>query len=231
MINPEEILFYEFIKDSCKVVFDVGCREDIDYVTLSEGKHFHMFEPNPVFFNKMVEKLIDNDYKNIVGVNMFGLSNHTGDGKYYEDAQSFFKREIGFQSKSTAISYKLKSFSDYVFENRVDHIDFLKIDTEGGEPDILMYNQSYICNSVTFIQFEYANTWLDRGDGANLQKVFNAYERFFNFYFLKNGNHPIAIFCPTLLSAISEVKEIDLIDNFMKNGFGFEIIMVRKDGV
>ena len=55
MINKEELEFYNSIKEECKIIFDVGCREDTNYIENSKNKIFHLFEPN-LFFIPTVNK-------------------------------------------------------------------------------------------------------------------------------------------------------------------------------
>ena len=150
---PEiEILFYEAIKDDCNIIFDIGCREDIDYVLLSENKTFHYFEPNPNSYQKCKDKL-DNVSNNIIHLNNFGIGNQTKTIKYYDDAQSFFKRKYGYVSTSDPILLPIEKFSEYLIRNTIHNIDFLKIDVEGSEPDILLDSPDFIKTAVKYIQF------------------------------------------------------------------------------
>jgi len=225
-IQKEEILFYEKIKDSCKVIFDIGCREDIDYVLMSENKIFHYFEPNPSPYEKCQEKLKD-IHDNIVYLNNFGIGNKTKEIDYYPDGQSFFRRTYIYVSTSDPILLSIKSFSDYIKQNKINYIDFLKMDVEGGEPDILLDNPDFIKMSVKYVQFEWASTWVDRGDGICLNDIIKEFKEYFDFYFLYDENHPLSAKYKDFLTKINDEisKEMTL---HMMNAYGFNIIMIRK---
>ena len=231
-ILPQEIEFFKKIKDECEIIFDIGCREDIDYIEISEGKTFHLFEPNPAFYKNCKEKL-DKIFNNTIYLNNFGISDKTGVYDYWDDYQSFFNRHYKIDRLTTRSPFKLllKKFSEYLKENKIEKIDFLKIDTEGGEPDILLDFPDFIKNNVKYIQFEYASTWVDRGDDKNLNSIISVFEDYFDFYFLFNKAHPISgnLFYSFLVKIVTQV-DITAIENYSQDTFGFEIIMVNKKG-
>jgi FkbM family methyltransferase len=227
-IQKEEILFYEKIKGNCKVVFDIGCREDIDYVSLSENKIFHYFEPNPNFC-LACQKNLEISTNNIVYLNNFGIGNQTKEIDYYPDGQSFFRRKYIYVSTADPITLSIKRFNDYISDNKIEYIDFLKMDTEGGEPDILLDNPNFIKTSVKYVQFEWASTWVDRGDGISLSNIIEEFEEYFDFYFLYDANHPISKAYKTFLTKIDSEQIIKEMTNHMMNAYGFNIIMIRKE--
>lgn len=53
-----EIEFFNLIKENVKVIFDVGSRDDIDYIRNSYdcSREFHLFEPVPEFIIENKEK-------------------------------------------------------------------------------------------------------------------------------------------------------------------------------
>lgn len=226
-----EVDFFDKIKDDCNIIFDVGCREDIGYIELCSGKIFHMFEPNPESY-KECKKKTDNIHNNIIYLNNFGLSNKTGEIYYWENFQSFFKREFKIDKeilKDKPVYLPVKKFSEYIEENNIKKIDFLKMDIEGGEPDILLDKPLFIKNSVKYVQFEYASTWIDRRDDKNLTDIITIYENYFNFYILYNKNHPISSKIPYYyLFQINDNKIIEQIEHYIRECFGFEIIMINK---
>ena len=226
MITQEEITFYKIIENSCNIIFDIGCREDIDYIEISPNKEFHLFEPNPTFYENCKKKI---DFsKSNVFLNNFGMGAKTENLEYYDDSQSFIKRTTHFVSKSQPLLLKIKTFTEYLEENNVQKIDFLKIDTEGFEPDILTDNINYIKNNVSYIQFEYASTWLDNKNFIDLSQIYSLYKPSFDFFVLLDKNHPISKFNPNLLTSFDE-KGVSTINNFMKNAYGFNIVMVGKE--
>jgi FkbM family methyltransferase len=230
-----EVGFFEKIKYKCEIIFDIGCRDDIDYINISKGKVFHLFEPNPIFFMECKKK-INKIFDNVVILNNFGISNKTGIFDYWEAYQSFFRRSyLVPDTEFSSISLLLKKFSEYIEENKINKIDFLKIDTEGSEPDILLDFPYFIKNNIKYIQFEYASTWIDRNDGKSFYDIYNFYKKYFYFYILYNKRHPISV--NFLVSENSTASVLIKIDNneliskmkfYMEEGSGFEIIMINK---
>ena len=70
-----------------------------------------------------------------------------------------------------------------MINNNINHIDFLKIDTEGYELNVLKVFEEYI-SYIDIIQFEYGGTFLDNNtkliDVINYLKQYN----FNNFSYL-----------------------------------------------
>lgn len=230
MINLGEIEFYKKIKDDCSIIFDVGCREDINYIELSQDKTFYLFEPNPIFFENCLTKInsLPNN-KNLIHMYNFGLSDMGLDLAYYEDAQSFLKRRIHFQSKSEPIILPVRKFSKFLQENNVEFIDFLKIDVEGYEPRILRDIESFIKNNVKYVQFEYASTWFDNDPQEFLGDIFNLFTNEFDFYFLFNKNHPASSEYKSLITPIINQEIYNTVENYVRNQYGLEIIMRSID--
>jgi hypothetical protein len=57
---------------------------------------------------------------------------------------------------------KCEKLSDYINENNIKHIDFLKIDVEGHELGVLQGLDNYLNASfIDFIQFEYGGANID----------------------------------------------------------------------
>ena len=226
MIQSEEIQFYNLIKNNCNIIFDIGCREDIDYIKISPLKEFHLFEPNPIFYKKCKEKL--GVFNKKIFLNNYGLGNKTESIGYYNDSQSFIKRKTHFISKSKPVLLKIVEFSEYLNKNNISKIDFIKIDTEGFEPNILTNNIKFIKNNVQYVQFEYASTWLDNKDCLDLSEIIDIYNNEYDFYFLLDKNHPISKYTSKLLNKIITKKQIDIINYYMKHAYGFNIVMIRK---
>jgi len=228
-ISSGEIRFFNKIKDNCNVIFDIGCKDDTHYIEVTENKEFHLFEPNLITHNKCNAKLynlINNTNK--IFLNFFGLGNKSEFKYYYEDSESFIKRKIHFVSKTEPIKLFIKKFSDYILENKIENIDFIKIDTEGYEPDILLDDIDFIKNKVKYIQFEYASTWLDRDTKIELNDIINIFHNEFDFYFLYNEYHPLSKFFNETLTSIKNLEMKLLIEILMKNAYGFEIVMIKK---
>lgn len=222
MIASGELDFFNNIKDECKIIFDVGCRTDSHYYDIHPIAEYHLFEPNDQFYNEIVHKIKAQN----VRINNFGLGKKTEVQTYYQDSQSFFKRSIHFQSNPmTAKVCHIKKYSEYLSENNIHKIDFLKIDTEGCEPDILFDNVEFN-QTIKFIQFEYASTWLDRSDKFILNDIRSAFHTF-DFYYLYDEKHPICLDNKDTLTRITD-SNIGQIESYMTNAYGFNIVMIKR---
>lgn len=82
--------------------------------------------------------------------------------------------------------YLLKKSYNYVIDNNIHNIDFLKIDTEGYELNVLKGFDHFLEN-INIIQFEYGGTFLD--NNVKLIDVIHYLERngFYKFSYLTNN--------------------------------------------
>lgn len=149
--------FFETIKDKTSVIFDVGCREDSEF-TMFNGE-VHYFDP----VNNFIENLKKQHNVNKISYfNNFGLGTENKELYYYPKYQSFYDRvnSCHISNDSEKILLNIKKAKDYMIEQKITNIDFLKIDTEGFELDVLEGFESFLEN-VKIIQFEYGGTFLD----------------------------------------------------------------------
>lgn len=124
-IPKDELKVFESLKD-IKVVFDVGARDDVDYLIINPKIELHAFEPNPLFFKQLQEQV--GEVKNVY-LNDYGLGDVEGTFAYKDGNQA-----IGEPSSEGVL---IRRFDSYIKEHDIDHIDFMKIDTEGYELNVL----------------------------------------------------------------------------------------------
>ena len=154
--NGEEYFFIK-IKDNINVVFDVGCRSDSEFINFNGEVHY--FDP----VNHFIEQL-----KSIKNINTKSYFNNFGLGKennkfyYYPKYQSFYDRtnSCKMSDDSNKILLDIKIGKEYTITNHIKNVDFLKIDTEGYELNVLEGFDDFLEN-VKIIQFEYGGTFLD----------------------------------------------------------------------
>lgn len=153
-IPAEELKVFELLKDSMHIVFDVGAREDLSFFNIKKDCVYHLFEPNKKFVGALRRKVANLKTDNII-INEFGLSDKNEDNCiYYEDAQSFVKNPF-LENVDAGQRFSLKKLDDYVYENKIPYINFLKIDAEGLDYKIIMGGLTVIRNKTDYIQFEY----------------------------------------------------------------------------
>ena len=179
-----EANFFDAIKNNIKIIFDVGCRTDTEFLSF-EGE-VHYFDPVSNFIETL-SKMSNNNSKSYF--NNFGLSTENKKIFYYPKYQSFHDRIISCKKSDdkNKILLDIKKAKDYIKEKNIDFIDFLKIDTEGHELDVLRgFGDSL--SRVNIIQFEYGGTYLD--NNAKINDIIEYLEKynFHNFsYLVPNG--------------------------------------------
>jgi len=125
-----------------KVVFDIGARDDVDYLIIKPNIELHAFEPNPLFFSQLTENVGDMPKAHL---NQFGLGEKEGTYAYNHQLQS-----TGAEHESGIL---IRRLDDYVEENNIKRIDFLKMDTEGSELGIIKGGKETI-GMCRYIQYE-----------------------------------------------------------------------------
>jgi FkbM family methyltransferase len=182
-----EYKFFMDIKDNIKVIFDVGCRTDSEFIHFSGEVHY--FDP----VNDFIEQIKKQSNLNVISFfNNFGLGEENKQIYYYPKYESFYDRinSCYVSDDSNKILLQIKKGKDYVIENNIKNIDFLKIDTEGYELNVLQGFEDFLEN-VKIIQFEYGGTFLD--NNKKLVDVINYLEKkgFHKFSYLTNSGTTI----------------------------------------
>jgi FkbM family methyltransferase len=154
-IPNEELRIFNTLSNELNVVFDVGARTDLNYYEINPNIEYHIFEPEITFFNKLEEKISKIEKHNI-HLNQVGLSDkNETDVVYYKNTQAFVKHWC-VASKDTGERYDLKKLDDYVIENNINEIDFLKIDVEGLDYNVVLGGLNTIKNNkIKYLQIEY----------------------------------------------------------------------------
>jgi len=186
-----ETNFFMNIKNRINVIFDIGCRTDSEFVNF-EG-HVHYFDP----INEFIEEISKQPNQNTKSIfNNFGLCNENKELYYYPRYQSFYNRinSCKINDENNKILLTIKKATDYIISNNIKLIDFIKIDTEGYELNVLQGFEDNLKN-VKIIQFEYGGTFLD--NNTKLIDVIT-YLDSFGFhkfsYLTKYGTEPITDF-------------------------------------
>lgn len=163
-----EVDFFNLIKENVKVIFDIGSRDDIDYIKNSydKSREFHLFEPDVKFLSscqKQIELLEPSEkIENSIYLNPFGLGSEEGNLTYYPNTQSFVFRTYLATSQDVGITFPIRTLDNYCLEKSIQKIDFLKVDIEGMEIDVFNGGKKFINDFTDIIQFEFGSCMLDR---------------------------------------------------------------------
>lgn len=152
-MKESELLGFRQISQELDVVFDVGARGNLEFLSIRPEAQYHMFEPIIGFANLMKEQTKD---KSNVKVNQIGLSDSVQKGAvFYSNVQSF-EPHPWLQSNDDGERFDLNTVDEYCKENSIDRIDFLKIDAEGFDYKVLLGAKNMLKNNkIKYIQFEY----------------------------------------------------------------------------
>lgn len=147
------------------IVFDIGAYkgEYADYVLsqLPEAKCY-LFEPNSALAETLANK-----YPNVFSV---AMGSHTGKQSFFrclekaDELSSIYKRpvfsEVGYVRERVEAA-TVDAFCEF---HNIDKIDFLKIDVEGAELDVLKGSEKLLSRKqISFLQVEYGGTYPDAG--------------------------------------------------------------------
>lgn len=170
-------------------IFDVGSRSDSEFLNYEGVVHY--FEP----VSEFLERLKTFSNKNTESYfNNFGLSNLSESLFYYPRHQSFVNRSR--DSKNDKVLLQLMKGDEYILKNNISKIDFLKIDTEGFEFNVLKGFETSI-DLIDTIQFEYGGCFSDNNITLNEVCSFLKTKGFNLFYYVAPTN-------PVLLSNFSD---------------------------
>ena len=136
-IPSEELKVFEAICSEFKTVIDVGSRDNLDYFYINSDCSFHLFEPMGEALASIKSKL-SNISKHDIKLNEYGLSDKNLDNQvYYDNTQSFTPNSF-VRSVDRGSRYSLRKLDDYVKNENIDYIDFLKIDVEGLDYNVIL---------------------------------------------------------------------------------------------
>ena len=169
--NGEAMILERLGRLGGKVVFDAGANTgDWSALCLQYFRDpvVHAFEIVPGTFAKLEERFAGAED---VILNNLGLSNREGQiDVYFDEERSTIATSIpgfseSFHSYSPGVaSLPVTTGDQYCQANDICHIDLLKIDVEGHEPEVLQGFQRLLSvEAIDVIQFEYGYINIDTG--------------------------------------------------------------------
>ncbi len=154
-MNNLELLYKHGIEDFSFV--DVGAKDKLEYIFyLEQLINLHAFEPIPDECSKLKSLYRNNPFKSLKlnnyglsdfeGTSSFGITNHPSMSSLLEPDTENYNKHFGAYKEykkweaniniQKQISIQVKTL-DHYFENNSGIIDYLKIDTQGSELQIL----------------------------------------------------------------------------------------------
>jgi len=194
--NGEMLVLKKYLCEN-EVIFDVGANVGDWTKTVLDiipNAKVHCFEPGRSTYSKLEQNI---DSKNVV-FNNFGLGSANEEKAFYifdndSTVNSLYLRdELVNKNKVVTEKVAIKKLDDYCSDNKIQKIDFLKIDVEGNEMEVLKGAKRMLEeNNIKIIQLEYGGTYIDAG--ILLKDLFDFFKDFsFSFYkILFNGIQPV----------------------------------------
>lgn len=202
-VSKQEVDFYKTIIGELKLVIDVGCKNDNIFYELNNNLEIHLFDPmkNPsVILEKIKDKLN-------IKFNNYGLGREETKIDLYYQYGSMMHRteEPKFDDLHDTFKVKLRTLKNYCVENNIEKIDYLKIDTEGWDFEVMLglgdmrYNTKYI----QFEKFDYY---------ANNETLKDILRYFKNWNLYEVGGKPL-----NYLFTLEELTQLKKIEVWKKN--------------
>lgn len=150
------------------VIFDVGANiggYTKDILEIIPNAKIHCFEPSQYTFQLLSDNLksfnvIVNNYAvGDVETEMILYSNKNGSG-----LASLYKRQLDYYGDELSVAEKVRviTIDDYCDTNKIEHIDFLKMDIEGNEYNALKGATKLLNKrAISAIQIEFGGADLD----------------------------------------------------------------------
>lgn len=137
---------------NCRVVFDIGAKDNIEYLEAKPKATYHLFEPIQIHFEDLTQKVIKGGWKKVY-LNNFGIGEDDGVLGFNSSSESF--DGSGATPKGGGgIMLPIRSLDGYIEEHKIKRIDFIKMDTEGFEYKIIKGNPKAI-GMTRYLQVEY----------------------------------------------------------------------------
>ncbi|MGE3623149.1 MAG: FkbM family methyltransferase [Bdellovibrionales bacterium] len=157
--NGERMVLRRLAAFRPKIVFDVGANEgEWSRLALAEmpGIALHAFEIIPETFRILQQKMAGEEG---IRLGNFGLSDRNGEVEMHVYASSStISSHVPYphDGDCRTVACPVRTGDGYMRENGIERIDFLKLDVEGAESDVLQgFSAALSEGCVDVVQFEY----------------------------------------------------------------------------
>jgi FkbM family methyltransferase len=145
-----------------RVAFDVGANSgDWSLAGLAAWPdcQVHAFEVVPSIYERFSRRACDSQFKSRITVNCLGLADEDGVRQmyYFPDHPEMSGPAARYDNFVTLpFQAQLSTGDGYCDDRRIDTVDYLKIDVEGGEPLVLKgFEKRLAAQMIHCLQFEY----------------------------------------------------------------------------
>jgi len=182
----DEIFVRENYKFNCEsntpTIIDCGANIGLS-VLYSKSQHpdavIHAFEPDPVAYQKLVANIEANGFKDVFTYN---AAVWIEDGELVFETDGSWGGHIGDNANSVGVTVKARKL-DGLLDKRVD---FLKMDIEGAESDVIMHAKELIAKNVDKLFFEWHSL---SGQPQRLGEILSFFEKQGFRYHIKEASN------------------------------------------
>jgi FkbM family methyltransferase len=120
----------------CNVIMDVGANIGLTAMFLRDHcNKVYAIEPSPEHFQALTENKTKNDWGNVEVFNL-AMSHKKERATFYQDDWNRTTHSLCKRS-GNSLTVECTTFADFMAENKIDQVDFCKLDVEGAEEPIL----------------------------------------------------------------------------------------------
>jgi len=210
-----ELLVIRHIKEKLStsesiILFDAGAHiGDYTYhldTAFGITADIHAFEPNTHSYNQL--KLRYSDKPNIIPEHL-GLGEDSSIMKLYYNGEgtpyASVYQDISLKHFNKSEDVLIASIEDYCLQNKIDHIDFLKVDVQGHEYALLKgAGRMIIDKKIRFIQFEFGYNMPSRTYFRDYYDLLH--ENYDIYRVVKDGLYPIKEYRQEIHEVIASVN-------------------------
>lgn len=167
IVDWEEFLFIHYYLRKNSIVFDIGANMGFYTIWMSrsidELGQIHSFEPDTKNFKRLSQNISINQFKGQFHPNNVAVSKKNGKMKMTIgfDGENHLV-PINFGGNSSLIN--VVCLDDYCYQHNISRIDFIKIDVEGFELDVLKGGINLLTQkNVDVIQLELNRALINSG--------------------------------------------------------------------
>jgi len=175
------------------VIFDIGAHHGLFVESLRQlfpktNITAYLFEANP---NSAIA--LQNKFRQQEQIKILPFAVHSENGitdlhipNKTPDHGSIFWREHFTKPNTSTVSIQTIALSSFLQSQNISQVDYLKIDTEGNENNVLRGLGNYLKDgTLKYIQFEYGGTFLDANE--TLKSTFELLSKYEIYRILPNS--------------------------------------------
>jgi len=179
---------YNFVLKKNSIIIDIGANIGEFSIYCARNKH-HVFaiEPDVTAYNLLIKN--SNNYSNIKCFNL-AISNFTGSQYIYLSTLTASTSIIKPNDNNTnreSISVRGLTLDDFIEKNNIKRVDFLKVDCEGAEPEMLEGLKKY----RNIIKYFSIDCGAERNGKFTYKEVIDSFSKNKNFQLLSKPAYEI----------------------------------------